>query len=260
MAEPRESWEQRAYAHGNHLSGVLFRGLSDEANAVIDDWHAWVVREVFLPTIPVSGSVLDLGCGYGRLSDVIAESRPDVHVVGQDLAYAYCRQYQRSDRFCVQGDATQPPFSPATFDGILAVTCLMYAPRARVPDVLRQLGSLLRARGSMLLLDPGAEMQRLVTRVRGARASSPTGGHGFDRGEYRQLAERAGLRLIGKGGNLWTSLALAAPGMASSGPGMHRVLERIGRLDHRKAGYQSLALHRWLLAARVDQTDAETTN
>jgi SAM-dependent methyltransferase len=130
----RASWEQRAVESGASLSGVLLRNLSENANRTLDEWHATILRDALLPEVRTGARVLDLGCGYGRLSRVIASARPDIDVVGQDLSLTYCRRYLSSAGPCVVADVALSPFTGASFDALLSVTCLMYVPREnRVP-------------------------------------------------------------------------------------------------------------------------------
>jgi len=46
--------------------------------------------------------VLDLGCGYGRLSKTIRERRPDIDVVGQDVSISYCKLFSDSERVALE--------------------------------------------------------------------------------------------------------------------------------------------------------------
>lgn len=258
MADVRASWEQRARESGTRLSGVLFRGLSEPANAAIHAWHTYVVKAVFAPQISDQGSVLDLGCGYGRISRVLADARPDLRLAGQDVALGYCRLYKAEGNPCVCADAATLPYAVSSFDAVLAVTCLMYAERARVPSVLRGLRDLIRPGGTLLLLDPGIELQRMVAKIRGNRGHSPTGGDGFACDEYVRLIEESGFRIVAKGGNPWLSALLLLTrggGKTTRGP-VAGMLDRCLHNDCRVSGYSRFALHRWIVAARPEQDDA----
>lgn len=251
MDDTRRSWEQRADEYNRDIKGVLFRGLSMQSNLLLHEWHAWIVLNVLLPRLPQRSRLLDLGCGYGRLSDVVARARPDIEIVGQDIASGYCRTFANSHGQCVLASATQPPFRDACFDGILGITCLMYVPRVSMPDILASLNMLLRPRGVILMLDPGLEMQQVAASVRGRKAKSPTGGSGFGVIEYRQLLSNAGLAQEAEGGNPFLSLALMMPGFAKTkARWVQALLGRVAWLDNREAGYTKFALHRWLLGVK----------
>jgi SAM-dependent methyltransferase len=249
--ELRANWEERAANRGTPLSKVLFRGLSEQANAAIHVWHRWVIGRVFAPALSKGGKILDLGCGYGRLARALVHERSDLSLLGQDMVLAFCRQFSTDVGACVCADAISIPFSNDSFDGAMAVTCLMYAPRESVSKALAELHRVVRPGGPLLLLDPGLELQRTIARLRVSRHGSPTGGQGFQRGEYIDFVRRAGFEVRSQGGNRLLSAALLLPGVAgSASPVVHRILRRCAIGDCRASGYSRLALHRWVFAVR----------
>jgi len=253
MSDVRASWEERAAHYGDGLTGVLFRGLSMHANEAIDEWHSWIVREVFAKEIPSNGQVLDLGCGYGRLSVAMLQRRRDVVVTGVDVSLKYCEMYGNSVGAAVCADMVSLPFRDASFDGVVAVTSLMYAAPEERPMVLRELARITKPMSTVLLLDPGLEMQRLVGFLRGRRSVSPTGGHGFGQDEYIELARSGGFSVKAVGGNCFLSQFLLMPGVGGSERSfIKHALRRIVRLDCQEGGYSASALHRWILARRGD--------
>lgn len=255
MHELRTSWEDRAAHYGLDLAGVLFRGLSAHANAAIDDWHSWVVREAFSRKVPMHGRVLDLGCGYGRLSMALLRERPDIGLTGLDASLQYSHMYGESMGDAVCADMARLPFADATFEGVMAVTSLMYAPPNERDEVLREVARVMRPAGYLLLLDPGLEVQRLVAFVRGKAAESPTGGSGFELNRYREMTRRAGFDIEAAGGNPSLSRMLLLPGLGSAnGLFIRRLLKKMARRDSRCGGYSVLAMHRWLLSRRRLET------
>lgn len=253
MPDFRASWEDRAARFGNQLAGVLFRGLSASANEAIHEWHSWVVREAFSPSLSIGASVLDLGCGYGRLARTLADKRPDLSITGTDLSLKYCRMYAASIGTCVCSDMMRLPFADGSFDAVMAVTSLMYA-NPFAAEILKEMSRIMRPGGSLLLLDPGAEIQGLISGVRGSKAKSPTGGQGFGKSQYLEMIKTAGFDVRTKGGNRTLSHFLLVPGIGvAKNRHVARLLEWAAKLDCTVSGYSASALHRWVLAERREE-------
>lgn len=251
LADTRNQWEQRAARSGGQLSGVLFRGFSEQANAAMHRWHEWVVSESFLPSLSHGARLLDLGCGYGRLSKTIRARRTDIAIVGQDVSHVYCKLFRDGVGDCVQADGCRLPFATGAFDAVMAVTCLMYGTRVSITEQMEDIHRVLRPHSKLLLLDPGYELQRLIAAVRFKSGQSPTGGRGFSMAEYPALVSRHGFRIEAMGGNPWLSTALLVPGVARANrPLIGRLLEGNAKKDCREAGFSKFALHRWICATR----------
>lgn len=119
--------------------------------------------ERFLDTLPHYGRVLDVGCGGGHLTRMVAERRPDAKLVGVDLSPDQVRRAEhRAHRVgkCieyVEGSALDLPFSDKSFDAVVSVGSLKHWPDGRrgVSECVRVLGP-----GGFLLL---AEADRSCT-------------------------------------------------------------------------------------------------
>ena len=254
MVDLRANWENRAICFGDELAGVLFRGLSVSANEAIHDWHSWVVREAFSTSLPTGAKVLDLGCGYGRLSKILATARRDVSITGADIALGYCRMYREAGGVCVCSDMTHLPFANGNFDAVMAVTSLMYAATS-ADEILGEIFRIMKPGGALLLLDPGIEMQRLIASLRGSKAESPTGGEGFGRSQYLGMIKAAGFHVRLKGGNQALSHALFIPGMRKArNRWAAQGLKWMAKRDCTAAGYSISSLHRWVLAVRGERS------
>ncbi|MET4096113.1 class I SAM-dependent methyltransferase [Arthrobacter sp. UYCu712] len=143
--------------------------------------RAWA--ELILPLIPMPGSeAADLGCGTGSLSILLAEAGHSVR--GLDLsarmvdaarakaAEAVGARLSAAVEF-MQGDASEPPYPPASYDVVLARHVLWALPD---PDAaLGRWARLLRRPGTMVLVEglwgtgagmPSAECRELVLRHR----------------------------------------------------------------------------------------------
>lgn len=111
---------------------------------------AWSAR--LRTWIPGSGSdVLDIGCGTGSLSQLVAGFGH--RVLGFDLApamVAAARRKTASDRVVV-GDASMPPLSPRSVDVVLARHLLWTLPDPHA--ALRSWVRLLRPGGHLVLIE-----------------------------------------------------------------------------------------------------------
>jgi SAM-dependent methyltransferase len=107
---------------------------------------AWVnAREIelVLSLLPPFQRALDLGCGTGRLTRVLAQHG---RVVGIDASHAMLTQAQREDRLVLaQGDAFELPFADASFDAVIALRVVFHF--VDVEALLRQVARVVTPRG-----------------------------------------------------------------------------------------------------------------
>lgn len=116
-----------------------------------------------LARVPPGGRLLEVGCGGGQLLAKIALRRPDLRLVGVDLAPGQVkRARERTARFgdrveVIEGSALELPFDDASFDGVFSVASIKHW-----PDPQRGLRECVR------VLRPGAELH-VVEANRGCR-------------------------------------------------------------------------------------------
>lgn len=242
--EIRAVWEERAVTRGKSLDAVLFARLPDAVNAHVHHWHCEIIKRELLPKLPYGARLLDLGCGYGRLSNWVKRCRPDITLVGVDFSQVFCSHYKdvaKSQSVCA--DIAHLPFANGCFDAILAVTVLMYLSKADALVTVEQLVQILRPDGALLLIDPGAEYLGCA-KILGGKPTS-TGGTGFKLREYTALAGRHSYSLGGMPG---FSLSLPLIHSVRRSCVLLNVLLRLARyLDHLLPWGQRLTLHRWML-------------
>ncbi|QLQ08694.1 MAG: class I SAM-dependent methyltransferase [Anaerolineae bacterium] len=111
-------------------------------------------ERVVLPLLdfPQNGRVLDVGCGNGGISFLLAELRPDLHISGVDFeanpvadAAAFAERHGLSRLHFEQGDAHQLRFADGTFDGAVCQTVLTHVRDA--PTVVREMARVLKVGG-----------------------------------------------------------------------------------------------------------------
>jgi trans-aconitate methyltransferase len=161
----------------------------------------------FLETFPVRGDdrVLDLGCGAGDFTRVVADLVPDGEVVGIDaqpsmveVARTVARANQTFAVAPVQdlADAFPAPTSDGTFDAVLSRAVLHWVPVADHPGVLAEVHRLLAPGGWLRIECGGAGNVGRVVEVFDRIAAGyggPTAPWTFlDAGRYLELTEQAG--------------------------------------------------------------------
>jgi ubiquinone/menaquinone biosynthesis C-methylase UbiE len=136
-----------------------------------DGWRRLLLEHL----LPAPADVIDLGCGTGTLSVLLAES--GYRVRGLDFAAAMIsaatmKAAMASVQVTFQrGDAARPPYQPASCDVVLCRHLLWAVPDPT--EALRRWCELLRPGGRLLLIEgrwstgggiPASDCERLVRR------------------------------------------------------------------------------------------------
>ena len=121
------------------------------------DWtasHEPGVREWFLDEVlqrlPAGADVLELGCGPGTVSSLLADGR---RYTGVDLSagqLALARE-RMPDATFIQGDLTTIDVDAAAFDAVVAFFVFNHVPRAEHAPTFARVFSWLRPRGRFML-------------------------------------------------------------------------------------------------------------
>lgn len=138
-------------------------------------------------------SVLDVGCGTGRLMRVAAR-RGARRIVGIDSC---AEMLARANGITVRGDMTRLPFASATFDCVLAGLAIGYL--GQLDDFVREAARVLRAGGRLIGSDlhPCGQRlgwQRTYPRDRGRVGVAPSHFHSLD--DIRRVVRSSGLELL----------------------------------------------------------------
>lgn len=198
-----KEWELRSQRLGATLKSVLFKGLPDVMNEHLHAWHeklvlSWIEEKEAL-------RVLDVGCGYGRLSIPIIKKFPEVDITGLDISENYIRLYdERTHRPAFVGAIENIPAKLGTFDYILCVTVLMYLRDEKLNKAISNLLFHLRSNGKLILIEPHSSGIPFQTgfgigtwlRKRIQQDPIPTGGKTFGTKEIVSLLSNTGGKIL----------------------------------------------------------------
>ena len=170
--ELKREWEARSDQLGSTERAVLSKRFPGWLNHSIHRRHISFILDNCPGKLQ---SVLDVGCGYGRISSELAVRFPDARFRGVDLCTRFSAEYERTVGPCFNGPI-QEFTTDERFDLILVVTTLMYLTSEERTEVLEQLWSLLAPGGRLICIEPASEMFQLWRRLTGKESASPTAG------------------------------------------------------------------------------------
>lgn len=120
-------WDKRSAEYGTKIEGVLLKSAPLNINFFL---HNWMLKQV---SREVSNNdsfrVLDIGCGYGRLSGELLKKYPKINIFGIDIAQKYVDLYNQNlspQGKAVKADMRKLPFKDNLFNTVFVVTTLMY--------------------------------------------------------------------------------------------------------------------------------------
>lgn len=142
--------------------------------------------------------ILDIGCGYGRLSLPLVKEFPKAQISGMDISPNYVKLYRENtgrDAFIGMIDAIPPEIG--TFDYIIVVTVLMYLPENKLQKVFSDLSAHLNPGGKIIIIEPsksGIKFQTCfgLTNLLRGKSKIDTGGKCFSDDEIRSAIARTG--------------------------------------------------------------------
>jgi SAM-dependent methyltransferase len=161
------AWEVRSLHYGKKPEGVLPKSLPIEVNNYLDNWMYQQIESQVnsLPTKNVK--VLDLGCGYGRLSKRILDHFPDSSTYGIDVASHYVELYNKdlNPRGKAKvGDIKTLQFKDEFFDVVFIATTLMYL--TNQPDqkkAMKELFRVLKPGGKFVIIERNPYGHKIMT-------------------------------------------------------------------------------------------------
>ncbi|EKD90430.1 MAG: membrane-associated protein [uncultured bacterium] len=159
------AWNERSKKYGKKIEGVLPKSLDPLINDYLDKWMFETIERYVEDDKKLN--ILDLGCGYGRLSKQIIKKFPEVKVVGIDIAKSYVDIFNKTlsprGRAYV-GDIKKLPFKSETFDLVFIATSLMYLiEKEDQVACIREVRRVLKEKGKFVIIERNPLGHRIIT-------------------------------------------------------------------------------------------------
>lgn len=136
-----EEWNRRSLLLKDSLKSVMFSSFPDYINNIFHEWEMSILKKYF-PKSPKKISVLDIGCGFGRLSFPLSREFNNAKFYGVDVSKEYVRFY--NSKLKDKGKATVAKindfdFEDQKFNFIFIVTVLMYLSKKEIIDLSKKI-------------------------------------------------------------------------------------------------------------------------
>jgi SAM-dependent methyltransferase len=184
------AWDERQRALGCTPRAVLFKRFPGWLNAWLHRRHVAFLLE----NLPLRAErILDVGCGYGRVSLAVKRERPHVAIEGVEFCAAFAEQFEKRVGRCHRVPIQE--FRPEhRYEAILIVTLLMYLSEADRSQALSVLWQSLEPGGRLLCIEPAAEIAELETWISAPPKPRTPGVRRFRMAELATTCDRSPAR------------------------------------------------------------------
>lgn len=146
-------WEKRAGLLGANLNSVLLKNAPYILNQHFHNWQEQIIFQC-LKDKPETTTILDVGCGYGRLSSDLLDKFPNINITGLDISHTFLKIYKKTLKSpVVLGNIDHIPLKPTHFDFIICVTVLMFVEDDKLHRAVDNLLACLKRSGTLIIIE-----------------------------------------------------------------------------------------------------------
>lgn len=164
MTDIETAWENRSKQFGKKIEGVLPKSLPPVLNNYLD---SFMFDEIANCIEDKPNKILDLGCGYGRLSRRLLQKYHKVETIGVDISQNYVDIYNRELKprgKAIKGDIRKLPFENNSFDIVFMTTTIMYIIDSKGQEkVIHEMTRVLKPEGFLIIIERSPTGHKIFT-------------------------------------------------------------------------------------------------
>lgn len=144
ISEIQKAWNIRSSLFKDSLNGVLLASFPEALNKVFHNWHLFIINKFFYKS-KKKVNVLDLGCGYGRISYPLSKTFNNACFHGVDITKEYIDIYNKKLKGRGEGtldDIKNLKIKNKKFDCVIIVTILIYLKDKEIKNLSEKLSKL----------------------------------------------------------------------------------------------------------------------
>lgn len=203
----QKEWEIRSKKYGSTFKSVLFKNMPNLINEYFHNWHKNIILKYLTNKKEIN--VLDIGCGYGRLSIPILKKNKKAKIIGIDISPTYIELFKKNThQNGYVGTIENIPNNIGKFDLIICVTVLMYVKNKKnLLKTAKNIISLLKPNGKLILIENDYSGRPFLTffgfipliqKNLSPNNQAKTGGNHFNKNELEKIFNKVNGEIVRK--------------------------------------------------------------
>lgn len=201
----RQLWEERSNKYKDNVKGVLPKSFPNWLNKILDNWMFSKVKMA----VKKGDFVLDLGCGYGRVSSEILSNIKDTKIIGIDISQNYVDIFNSnlSPRGrAYRGSIEKLTFKDKSFDSVVMITTMMYVVDEKMrQNTMKQIFRILKTNSKFIFIERNPyghslmTLGGLITKIRGNK-NKEIKSVSFEGQYFKNLINKSGGKVVSMSG------------------------------------------------------------